>query len=296
MNVFLVDGTYELFRHFYAVPPAKDVDGREVGAVRGVLGSVLSMLEGRRDAYRRRDRPRHRVVPQRPLAGLNKTGEGGRPRAPRPVRPARGGPRSPRGRGVADDGPRGGRRAGVGGGARGRRPARGTGVHLHPGQGSGAVRDGDAGGAVRPARRRAARRGRRPGEVRSGAGVDSRLSRPRRRRRRRLSRAEGLGRQVGPRRWSGGTDASTRYPTTPPTGTSRCGARGASRPSSRGAATSPCGSATLATLRTDARLLDSVDDICWNGPRPAFFDLCARLNVPGYFKRVRALTDRSAKR
>ena len=45
MNVFLVDGTYELFRHFYAVPPAKDVDGREVGAVRGVLGSVLSMLE-----------------------------------------------------------------------------------------------------------------------------------------------------------------------------------------------------------------------------------------------------------
>lgn len=45
MNVFLVDGTYELFRHFYAVPPTRDVDGREVGAVRGVLGSVLSMLE-----------------------------------------------------------------------------------------------------------------------------------------------------------------------------------------------------------------------------------------------------------
>ena len=45
MNVFLIDGTYELFRHFYAVPPARDVDGREVGAVRGVLGSVVSMLE-----------------------------------------------------------------------------------------------------------------------------------------------------------------------------------------------------------------------------------------------------------
>ena len=45
MNVFLLDGTYELFRHFYAMPPSKDVDGREVGAVRGVLGSVLSMLE-----------------------------------------------------------------------------------------------------------------------------------------------------------------------------------------------------------------------------------------------------------
>ena len=45
MNVFLIDGTYELFRHFYAMPSATDVDGVEVGAVRGVVGSVLSMLE-----------------------------------------------------------------------------------------------------------------------------------------------------------------------------------------------------------------------------------------------------------
>ena len=45
MNVFLLDGTYELFRHFYAVPSTISTDGREVGAVRGVLGSVLSMLE-----------------------------------------------------------------------------------------------------------------------------------------------------------------------------------------------------------------------------------------------------------
>ena len=45
MNVFLIDGTYELFRHFYAVPSTRDVDGLEVGAVRGVLGSVLRMLE-----------------------------------------------------------------------------------------------------------------------------------------------------------------------------------------------------------------------------------------------------------
>ena len=45
MNVFLIDGTYELFRHFYAVPSVRDVDGREVGAVRGVVRSVLSMLE-----------------------------------------------------------------------------------------------------------------------------------------------------------------------------------------------------------------------------------------------------------
>ena len=45
MDVYLVDGTYELFRHFFALPSAKDVRGQEVGAVRGVLASVLSMIE-----------------------------------------------------------------------------------------------------------------------------------------------------------------------------------------------------------------------------------------------------------
>ena len=44
MNVYLVDGTYELFRHYYALPSAKDGDGREVAAVRGVLASVLGMI------------------------------------------------------------------------------------------------------------------------------------------------------------------------------------------------------------------------------------------------------------
>ncbi len=46
MNVHLIDGTYELFRYFFAVPSAADINGQEVGAVRGVLGSVLSMIEG----------------------------------------------------------------------------------------------------------------------------------------------------------------------------------------------------------------------------------------------------------
>jgi 5'-3' exonuclease len=45
MKVHLVDGTYELFRHYFAVPAATDVDGRNVGAVRGVLGSMVSMVE-----------------------------------------------------------------------------------------------------------------------------------------------------------------------------------------------------------------------------------------------------------
>ena len=45
MQVHLVDGTYELFRHFFAVPPRAGADGAEVGAVRGVLYSVLQLIE-----------------------------------------------------------------------------------------------------------------------------------------------------------------------------------------------------------------------------------------------------------
>jgi len=44
MDVYLVDGTYELFRHYYAVPKARDTRGREIAAVRGVVGSMLGML------------------------------------------------------------------------------------------------------------------------------------------------------------------------------------------------------------------------------------------------------------
>lgn len=46
MDIYLVDGTYELFRHYYALPSARDSDGREVAAVRGVLASVLGMIKG----------------------------------------------------------------------------------------------------------------------------------------------------------------------------------------------------------------------------------------------------------
>jgi 5'-3' exonuclease len=45
MDIHLIDGTYELFRHFFAVPASADVNGQEIGAVRGVLASVLSMIE-----------------------------------------------------------------------------------------------------------------------------------------------------------------------------------------------------------------------------------------------------------
>jgi 5'-3' exonuclease len=45
MDVYLVDGTYELFRHYFALPSDTNSDGQEIAAVRGVVQSVLSMLE-----------------------------------------------------------------------------------------------------------------------------------------------------------------------------------------------------------------------------------------------------------
>jgi 5'-3' exonuclease len=42
--VHLIDGTYELFRHFYAVPPAENRDGEEIAAVRGVMSSIRALV------------------------------------------------------------------------------------------------------------------------------------------------------------------------------------------------------------------------------------------------------------
>jgi 5'-3' exonuclease len=46
MDVYLLDGTYELFRHFFAMPSALDIQGNEIAAVRGVLASTLGLIEG----------------------------------------------------------------------------------------------------------------------------------------------------------------------------------------------------------------------------------------------------------
>lgn len=45
MQVHLVDGTYELFRYHFALPSHVTPDGREVAATRGVVGSMLGLLE-----------------------------------------------------------------------------------------------------------------------------------------------------------------------------------------------------------------------------------------------------------
>jgi 5'-3' exonuclease len=45
VNVHLVDGTYELFRHFYGGPPRDSSERDPRGAVKGVVASILGMLE-----------------------------------------------------------------------------------------------------------------------------------------------------------------------------------------------------------------------------------------------------------
>jgi 5'-3' exonuclease len=45
MKAYLVDGTYELFRHYFGAPPHSTAAGEQVGATRAVLGSLLGMLE-----------------------------------------------------------------------------------------------------------------------------------------------------------------------------------------------------------------------------------------------------------
>lgn len=45
MDIHLIDGTYELFRHYHAIPSFKDGTGQEVAAVKGVVASVLAMIK-----------------------------------------------------------------------------------------------------------------------------------------------------------------------------------------------------------------------------------------------------------
>jgi 5'-3' exonuclease len=44
VKIHLIDGTYELFRHYHAVPKARDADGQEIAAVRGVIASILALI------------------------------------------------------------------------------------------------------------------------------------------------------------------------------------------------------------------------------------------------------------
>ena len=45
MIIHVVDGTYELFSHFFGVPSRQAADGQEIAATRGVVGSMVQLLE-----------------------------------------------------------------------------------------------------------------------------------------------------------------------------------------------------------------------------------------------------------
>ena len=51
VNVHLIDGTYELFRSFFGAPRSEAPDGREVGAVRGLLASLGGLLREERTTH-----------------------------------------------------------------------------------------------------------------------------------------------------------------------------------------------------------------------------------------------------
>lgn len=48
MELYLVDGTYELFRNYYSPPRKKTSDGREVGAVAGLIRTLAALLRDRK--------------------------------------------------------------------------------------------------------------------------------------------------------------------------------------------------------------------------------------------------------
>ena len=134
MQVHLVDGTYELFRHHFAVPSHLDPDGMEVAATRGVVGSVLMMLEG--GATHVGVATDHVVESFRnELWPGYKTSAGMDPELLAQFPVHRGRAARPRRRGVGDGRRRSRRRAGQRGRGRGGRRARRARDHLHAGQG-----------------------------------------------------------------------------------------------------------------------------------------------------------------
>ena len=290
MNVFLVDGTYELFRHFYAVPPAKDVDGREAGAVRGVLGSVLSMLED--DVTHIGVATDHVIESFRnDLWPGYKTGEG--------VDPALLGQFGPLEEGLdalgvavwpmtdleADDGL-------ASAAARAAGDPRVEQVFI-------CTPDKDLAQCVTGSR--VVQFDRRAGALRDEEGVRAKF---------------GVAPASIPDYLALVGDAADGFPGLKGWGAKSAAAvvgrygridaipddpadwdvavRGAGRLAAELAGNRELALRFrgLATLRADARLFDSVDDLRWRGPKPAFFDLCARLNVPGHFERARTLARR----
>ena len=196
MKVHLVDGTYELFRHFFGAPPHRNADGEEVAAVRGVLSSVLQLMEeGATHVGVATD---HVIESFRnDLWPGYKTGDGVDPDLWSQFWPledalaAMGVLVWPMVDLEADDALASGAAVADDDGAG--RPGR----DLHAGQGPRPVRAGQADRAARPAQESPDRRGRRRGEVRRAARLHPGLPRAGGRQRGRVSRASRAG---GPNR------------------------------------------------------------------------------------------------
>ena len=289
MNVFLLDGTYELFRHFYAVPSVTSTDGHEVGAVRGVVGSVLSMFE---ESVTHLGVATDHVVEsfRNALWDGYKTGEGIDPALFQQFHPleealgALGVVVWPMVDFEADD-------ALAAAATRAASDDRVEQVFI-------CTPDKDLAQCVQG--RRVVQFDRRAGVVRDADGVRGRFGIDP------GSMTDYLA-LVG--------DSADGYPGLPGWGAksaatllARYGhieeipdAAAAWDVRVRGAA-KLAGTLvdqreqailfrTLATLRTDIPVFESVDELEWTGPTASFFDICARLNAPGYFKRAQAAND-----
>ena len=290
MNVFLLDGTYELFRHFFAAPSLKDASGSETGAVRGVVGSVIGMLE--EDVTHLGVATDHTVESFRNhLYSDYKTGDGIDPALVIQFHPLENALRAlgvvvwPMVEFEADDGLAS---ASVCAAADDRVEQ----VFI-------CTPDKDLAQCVRG--RRVVQFDRREGPLRDAAGVRKRFGvQPE-------SIVDYLA-LVG--------DAADGYPGLPGWGAKSASTllaryghieeiptdaghwdvdvRGAAR-LGRSLAAGREDAALfrqLATLCTTVPVFETVDELEWKGPTPAFFDICAGLSAPGYFSRARTLAEK----
>ena len=289
MNVHLIDGTYELFRHFFAVPSSTDTGGNEVGAVRGVLGSTIALIEeGATHVGVATD---HVIESFRnDLWPGYKTGEGVDPALLGQFHPLE---EALEALGVvvwktvkheADD-------ALASAAKRASADTRVKRVFIcTPDKDLAQMVDG----------RRVVQHDRRAGKVRDADGVREKFGIPPESIPDYLAlvgdSADGF---PGVRGWGAKSAAAVlaQYPhleDIPPDAAAwRVRVRGAERLAAALAdAREDAGLfRDLATLRTNLPVFRNVDELRWTGPAPAFFDLCARINASGLFRRARRLAD-----
>jgi len=288
MNVFLIDGTYELFRHFYAVPSATDVDGLEVGAVRGVVGSILAMLE---DGVTHLGVATDHVIEsfRNELWSGYKTGDGTDPvlfaqfHVLEEVLKALGVVVWPMTDFEADDG----------------LASAAAGADDDPRVEQVFICTPDKDLAQCVTGRRIIQFDRRSGLLRDADGVMAKFGVPPASIPDYLAlvgdSADGF---PGLRGWGAKTTSIVlghylHLEAIPNNAEAwEVKVRGAARLAAGLAANRALAFRfrDLATLRKNLTVFETVDDLRWTGPRPAFFEVCARLNTPGFFRRAQALS------